>query len=590
MLKYFFLCIIFLSTFVLCFSNSDFKVDRVVNSIDTIEPTFLSDEKKIISQQVNQKVPVRFMSSGNPEIMEAQEVATRDSMFMVYAFEPVTNKGFRNEIFSVSKVNASNFSNRQILEACQTGNCFRVENYNYALDITSVAAVDIVRKKVYSVQHYQHLQPEVPNRLKDLAVKIANESPEVIKALGRKPDSKEALMAATKTALNRSRCERSKHLCVAPTYIVGDKALWAIVDLTDLKLVGVRWTNTGSTSAFANKMVTERKLQNENITDQYCEIANKFSNELWKANFMLTSSDGLKISDVYFKEKRIIESAKLVDWHVSYSNADGFGYSDAIGCPYFSSAAVVAIEPPKIMDILDDQNKKIGSVIQQNFYSEGWPGPCNYNYCQRFEFFDDGRFRASCASLGRGCGNDGTYRPVTRIEFTSSKQNFYEWDGAKWNQWDKEKWQSQNDLTKYTKEGFQYKLDFGNGSGFFVEPSLGQFKDGGRGDRAFAYVTRIKENIDEGRDDLPTIGPCCNSDYRQGPEKFIEPFPEKIVDTNLAFWYVSQMKNDDRKNMEYCWAESILENGIYVPKVYPCFAGPMFVPIKENISNSQIQK
>ena len=74
------------------------------------------------------------------------------------------------------------------------------------------------------------VQPDISANLKDLAIKIAVHSPEVQKALGFQPEENAALMAGTKTALNRTRCERSNHLCVAPTFIKDDKALWAIVD------------------------------------------------------------------------------------------------------------------------------------------------------------------------------------------------------------------------------------------------------------------------------------------------------------------------------------------------------------------------
>lgn len=44
------------------------------------------------------------------------------------------------------------------------------------------------------------------------------------------------------------------------------------------------------------------------------------------------------------------------------------------------------------------------------------------------------------------------------------------------------------------------------------------------------------------------------------------------------FWYVPTIKNDDTKGAEYCWAENKIVNGVYQVQVYPCFAGPMFVP------------
>jgi hypothetical protein len=83
---------------------------------------------------------------------------------------------------------------------------------------------------------------------------------------------------------------------------------------------------------------------------------------------------------------------------------------------------------------------------------------------------------------------------------------------------------------------------------------------------------------DEGENDLVTIGPCCNTDYQQGPEKFIND--EAIENTNLVMWYVCQMKNDNTPGKEYCWAESYLDHGVYKTRVYPCLAGPLFVPMK----------
>jgi hypothetical protein len=456
--------------------------------------------------------------------------------------------------------------------------CFKVEMYNYTLNLTSIGIVDIKQNKLVSFATLEQTQPEIPQYLKSIAIKIAINSPEVQSAYGIKPEEKDALMASTKTALNRTRCERSRHLCVAPTFTKEGKALWAIVDLTEYKLVGVRWTNTGTTGPVSP--ITERKLQDDKITACFCEKETALDKDGWKMNYMLTSSDGLRIAQVSFNGKPILQSAKLVDWHVSYSGTDGFGYSDAVGCPYFSQAAVIAFEPPKVMQIKDDAGVFIGFALEQVFKSELWPTPCNYNYRQRFEFYKDGRFRVAAASIGRGCGNDGTYRPVFRIAFAEEQNNFAEWNGSGWNPWQSEKWQLQQATTNYTAKGYQYQFTNNSGAGYFVQPGSGKFGDGGRGDNAYAYITQNKPTVEEGEADLITIGPCCNTDYKQGPDKFIGTTPDNIQNKKLVFWYVAQLKNDDSKGREYCWAESVLENGIYVTKPYPCFAGPMFVPIK----------
>ena len=42
---------------------------------------------------------------------------------------------------------------------------------------------------------------------------------------------------------------------------------------------------------------------------------------------------------------------------------------------------------------------------------------------------------------------------------------------------------------------------------------------------------------------------------------------------------VSRPENDNTPGKEYCWADVVLENGIYNRRAYPCYSGPYFVPI-----------
>ena len=534
----------------------------------------LQQQLKIINRALQLPIPIILCQDTlNSNQLLAQSIAIQNTAFIQQCKNVQTNLPYRCEIFGVYPARESDMA--AIKVAYLLDKCYRIELYNYALNNTTVALVDISNSKVLSIDNNQQTQPDIPAYLKKLAIKIAIESVQLQKAYGLKPTEKDALMASTKTALNRSHCERSRHLCVAPTFVKGDKALWAIVDLSDFKLVGLRWTNTGITGPIAP--ITERTLQDDKITACFCEKETSLQKDDWKMNYMLTSSDGLRVSAVTYKNQPILQSAKLVDWHVSYSGTDGFGYSDAIGCPYFSQAAVVAIDAPMIAALKDEANNVVGFVLEQTFKSEGWPAPCNYNYQQRYEFYNDGRFRIAAASIGRGCGSDGTYRPVFRIAFANPQNNFAEWDGANWQYWQKEKWQLQQTNTAYTTQGYQYNIGNKN-NGFYIMPGNGQFKDGGRGDNAYVYVTQQKTVPNEGEADLVTIGPCCNIDYKQGPEKFIEPTPDNIENKQLVVWYVAQLKNDNTKGKEYCWADAILQNGMYSTLIYPCFCGPMFVP------------
>lgn len=528
-----------------------------------------------IQSALRQNPPVLPLGDGLDESQRlAQELALKDARFVQYVRHPQTGEALRNEIMGVYAARPSDIT--PTTQACQQSKCYRVEMYNYAVNLTTVAIVDVTNRAVLAVTQLPDMQPEIPQRLADLATQIAVNSPEVMAALGVKPGDSDAVMTNTKTALNGTQCERSRHLCVAPTFVRGDRALWAIVDLTDNTLVGIRWTNLGNNS---QQRITEQRLADDVISEKYCEQNTTLEREGWKFDFILTSSDGLRISDVSFNGRAVLRSAKIVDWHVSYSQREGFGYSDAVGCPTFSSAAVIPYEAPAVEEMVKD-NANIGFALVQEFRSQGWPQPCNYSYRQRYEFYADGRFRVVVGSIGSGCGNDGMYRPVLRIDPAGDQLTFSEWNGSYWTDWTTERWQVQRPQTPYTREGFQYRILGGDGRGYAIEPGRGQFGDGGRGDNAFVYVTRWWADRDEGASDMITIGPCCNPDYRQGPEKFIEPRPEPIADAPLTIWYVAQLKNDDRPGGEYCWATAVLENGVYVPKSWPCYAGPMFVPVQ----------
>ena len=501
-----------------------------------------------------------------PTMQKALEIAMKDTAFT--QFLNYNNRPILCEVFGIYSIKPGDL----IIKASPF--TYKIEVYNFARNATILAFADLEQKKLLSVHQVDQSQPDIPPSLQKIAIAIATNSPEVKEALGYTPSEGNAQMASTKTSLNKTNCERSRHLCVAPTFVQGDKALWVIVDLTDLTVAGIRWTNVGTTGP---AIITERKLQDDKITTCFCEQENKLRKNNWEMNYHITSSDGLEITQLSFKNIPILKSAKLVDWHVSYSTRDGFGYSDAIGCPVFSQAAVVANKAPTVAELKDEKNNIIGFTLEQTYFTQGWPTPCNYNYVQRYEFYNDGRFRVTAASIGRGCGNDGTYRPVFRIAF-QQHANIQQWKDDNWAPWNKEQWSLQEPTTNYTPEGYLFKIE-SPGYSYFLEPGRGQFNDKGRGDFAYTYVTKHK--AEEGDNNLITIGPCCNTDFRQGPEKFIEPTPESLENSDVVLWYVPQLKNDDRVGKEYCWAESVLQNGVFIAKTYPCMAGPLFVPGKK---------
>jgi hypothetical protein len=543
------------------------QATNVLVSAETTAPAIPAWQARQTAVAIALTQPIPVLRYPNPDSKQAvaQDLALQDERFTAGLYDPQSNQPLRSEILAIYPARPSDLTTPTT--ACQPEQCYRVELYHYAYNFSRIALVDLATQQVLQVNTLDNAQPDIPPHLTDLAVAIALASPEVQQYLG---SVGEAVMPNIKTALNRSQCERSRHLCVAPTFLGKEKALWAIVDLTDGKLIATRWTNLGDYTP-----VTEKTLQDETLAGKYCDLVNTVSQDGWQFSYQLTSSDGMVLRDVQFNGKPVLRSAKLVDWHVSYDRAEAFGYSDAIGCPIFSQAAVVPFAPPEIAPLTT--GPVAGFVFTQNFRSALWPAPCNYNYEQRFEFYRDGSFRVVAGNLGRGCGDNGTYRPVLRLAFAEPYQ-FSEWDGTVWKPWTQEDWHLQTPDTALTATGAQYRLQGANGAGYDLVPGNGQFGDGGQGDHAYSYVSRWQPDRDEGESDMPTLGSCCNADYQQGPEQFTNEEPLSPTD-HVVLWYVPQMENEATPGQEYCWADGELVAGVYVPRAYPCYSGPKFVPL-----------
>lgn len=557
--------LLFCLVIILLSSSCSSPVENNSNDISLIEK-----RKQDIKEVILSGLPIILLNNNKQSVSLAtqKKVLSDPNLKKKLFFDPKSGQALLNEVLSITALRPADITKNSTI--CRNKECLRYEIFNYALNGTGILTVLEETNEIIDFSYYAGMQGDISESLAELALSIAMNDPKVKKAYGAGLNPNDVRMVATKTALNRSNCQRSKHLCVAPTFVKDDKALWVVVDLTDLKVVGTKWTNVGKTGMVA----TERSVQNEHIMKCYCDIENKLKMDDWSIKYNLTRSDGLKVYDIFYKGNPILESIKMVDWHVSYSNTEGFGYSDAIGCPEFSQAAVIAVEAPFVKALIEN-NDTIGFALTQKYFSPGWPSPCSYNYQQEFHFFRDGSFRPIVGSLGRGCGINGIYRPVTRIAFHGNDHQYKTADAnGQLKSWSKENWLYENEVFEYYDDNYIAQINGIGSKSFLMEANKGQFGDNSRGDNAYVYVTVNHEDKDEGKSDLPTIGPCCNTDYRQGPEQFMEE--ESLVNESIVIWYVPQMYNDNTPGKEYCWAESVLENGIYVDKVYPCFSGPKF--------------
>ena len=491
--------------------------------------------------------------------------------------------------------------NRQTKALCQTTRCYQAEKYNFVTNTTTRAIVDVKNRKLLELKRFSQMQPDISQRLKDIAQAIALNAPQIKKELGESPSIKDMSMANVRGSLNNSPCENQSHLCVAPTFSYHDReeALWAIVDLTDLKLAAAKWAGLGKTTT--PSCISERSFQNREIMEEYCQKDTLYSQNGWSLAYRITGSDGLEIIDATFKKEPVLKSAKIVDWHVAYKAKEGasslgssesyvagrrveyvkegndafrFGYNDAMGCPMYSTSVVLPFNVPQIKPLVKE-GKEVGFYLLQDYRNPKWPMACNYRYENRFEFYKDGSFRVVGVNIGRGCGENAIYRPVMRIDMDLGTESFYKYSNGSWQKWLTEQSDFQRDAKEYDQGKYLYKIT-NQKRGYYIEPNRGQFHDKSRGDHATLFTTRFTEG--EGEEDLLTLGSCCKLD-EDGVERYMETH-ESIDGQDIVLWYVPRIQNDARAGYEYCWADTVLEAGKLVVKEYPCIVGPKFVPIK----------
>lgn len=539
----------------------------------------LESYSKLMTESLKKNPPVLLMEEKeltDTKQRKAQDIALSDREFIRDVYHRENGAPLRNEIMSVREAKQDEIPAGV---QCATGDCFRVLMYNYYSNSSVIALVDVGKGTVANIKHLIDAEAEINKRLYNIAIDIALNSPEVSQTLDLDPNDISSARNSLEINMISTKCERSKHLCVGPVFFnkKNKRTVWSIVDLTDWKLTGLAWAESNE----KDQKITEMELQNEFVMAHFCEKTCDTAFGDWKLNYRIVGSDGLEVFDVKYKDQKVIRSSKIVDWHVSYLNKPGVGYSDATGCPMFSAAAVVAFNGPYIEEIKNDRNSGSGFAFVQDFRSPIWPAMCNYRYQSRFEFYDDGSFRIMGVNHGKGCNDSAVYKPVFRmdIEVGDGPENFAMWNGNSWQKWDKEQWTDQNNA-KYSKEGYWMKLTNDSGTGYYIEPDYGQYGKKGRGDAAFVYVSRFHDDLDEGVSDMVTIGDCCSYDYKQGPEKFLEP-AESLDKGKIIIWYVPRMYNDKRAGNEYCWAKMEASDGKLEVRTWPGTIGPKFIPIRK---------
>lgn len=512
----------------------------------------------LLATLLNRPQTVRGKSTAQPLSAEltadetrAQDLALFDERVHAYT------TGNRTEVFGVHHIADNHYPATSAV--CDTADCRRVEIYDFDDNAAITAIVDLDSETVIDVLYLPEMHPGINKRLNDLALDIALNEPEIIDILGFTPEK--ADMAPVESTLIGTLCDDG-HLCAGPTFELADRGevLWAIVDLTTEEFVGTYFTDYYVTAPSPD-MANPPEVQD-------CGAAINIARDGWSMDYVTTGSDGLMVTDATFNGQMVLKQAKVAEWHADYGNS---GYVDATGCTGGGGFPIFPFGDTQVVDI-EENGAVVGFELVQDFRMSNWGAFCNYRYEQHYEFYNDGRFRVVSGAYGKGCGSDALYRPLTRIDIAvdgDSNDNFAMWNGSSWDTWALEGYNLQDDASRYTPEGYMYRVMDSNGAGYYVEPGVGQFPDS-RGDNAHFYLTQ--HNPAEGDTDLGAVGNCCFDDDRQGPHNFLNDEP--TVNENLVLWYVPQMQTTTDAGNEFCWTE--------LPSTWPCFEGPMFHPISDD--------
>lgn len=492
-----------------------------------------------------------------PEQEQAQNLALSDARVQEYTV------GRRAEVFGVRQVLGEQYT--PAASACANADCRQVEIFLFDENATVLALVNVETSEVLDVLYQPGVRPGISRRQADRAIEIALSAPEVVEALGFRPLSVD--MAPVPAGMPGTSCD-GDHYCVGPNFELGERALWAIVDLTTGELAGTFWGET----------VDAPERTPIPSTPDGCPQPGTIDRDGWQLSYATTGTDGLRVDDVRYNGAEVLTSVKHVEWHVDYHPI--FGYIDEPGCSGGGGGFHIPPEgETRVITMTNGAGESVGFEVIQDFRMSNWGATCNYRYENRLQFFSDGRFRIASAAFGRGCQPAGIYRPVVRIDIAVNGD-----DGDTFAYLDESGWHdviTETYRTPYAEpdhgphhfngSGSGWSVFDDGGSGYFIVGDQGQYPQS-RGAEPFLYVTR--HQVSEGDTDMGAIGNCCQDNHVQGPHAYVNG--ENVANENIVLWYVAQMMTDvgTESSEPYCWTVS----GEPEPETYPCITGPLFQP------------
>ena len=110
---------------------------------------------------LQQPIPILTLQKGiDNNQNQAQTLAIHDARFQADLHDPATGAALRNEIFGIYPFRESDVISATAV--CRQTQCYRVEMYNYAVNLTTLATVDVPNHTVLSVARVPFTQPDIP--------------------------------------------------------------------------------------------------------------------------------------------------------------------------------------------------------------------------------------------------------------------------------------------------------------------------------------------------------------------------------------------------------------------------------------------
>jgi hypothetical protein len=243
--------------------------------------SYLSDLRKLVKEGKS-ILPLRSSEIDN-NAQKAQTLLLEDTRFLSDTKDG--NISLHNDMMRILPALVSSLDDKTA-KLCTSTTCYQAEKYNFVTNTTTRAIIDVDNLKVLDIQRYANMQADISLRLTHMAQAIALHAPDVAKELGFTPRKRDITMANVRGTMKGSPCENTDHLCVAPTFTdhANAKALWAVVDLTELKLAAAKWAGLGKTTTPA--CISERSLQNRYIMKNFCQKDSYLEKNGWSSSII----------------------------------------------------------------------------------------------------------------------------------------------------------------------------------------------------------------------------------------------------------------------------------------------------------------